>query len=216
MLICFFDILKLLKDRNTEMCIVKNKFLYKFLKRYLDISLSLILIIFFIPLILITAILIKIDTKGPVLYWAKRVGQNNKIFLMPKFRTMKVGTPVIGSIELKNPSFYVTRIGNVLRKISFDEIPQLYSVLIGDMSLVGPRPALFNELDLIGLREIKSINSLKPGLTGYAQINGRDKISKQFKVSLDYEYLKKANFCFDLIILFITIFRLKWIKDISH
>lgn len=198
------------------MCILKNKFLYKFLKRYIDILLSVILIIFLIPLILITSILIKIDSKGPVLHWAKRVGENKKIFLMPKFRTMEVGTPVIGSIELKNPSFYVTNIGSFLRKTSFDEIPQLYSVLIGHMSLVGPRPALFNELDLIELREKNSINSLKPGLTGYAQINGRDKISKEFKVSLDYEYLKKANFCFDLIILFITVFRLKWIKDISH
>ena len=198
------------------MCIVKNKLIYKNLKRLIDISLSTIIFSFFIPLILITVTLIKLDSKGPIIYWSKRVGKNNKTFLMPKFRTMKVGTPVIGSIELKNPDLYITRIGNALRKTSFDEIPQLYSVLIGDMSLVGPRPALFNELDLIELRENKSINTLKPGLTGYAQINGRDKISKQFKVSLDYEYLKKANFCFDLKILFITIFRLKWIKDISH
>jgi len=198
------------------MCIIKNKSIYKVLKRYLDISLSAILIIIFSPFILITAILIKLDSKGPIFYWANRLGENNRTFLMPKFRTMIVGTPIIASVNLKNPGLYITRIGNFLRKTSFDEIPQLYSVLIGDMSLVGPRPALFNELDLIELREKKSINSLKPGLTGYAQINGRDKISIQFKVSLDSEYLRKANFCFDLKILFITIFRLKWIKDISH
>ena len=198
------------------MCIIKNKSLYKILKRLLDISLSLILIIVLSPLKLIIAFLIKVDSKGSVIYWSKRVGKNNKIFLMPKFRTMKVGTPVIGSVELKNPSLYVTNVGKFLRKTSIDETPQLYSVLIGEMSLVGPRPALVNEFDLIELREKKSLNSLKPGLTGYAQINGRDKISKQFKVALDYEYFKKANFCFDLIILFITIFRFKWIKDISH
>ncbi len=198
------------------MCIIKNKFFYIFLKRFLDLSVSLFCLVTFMPILLLISCLIKLDSKGPILFWAKRFGKDKNIFLMPKFRTMKLGTPIIDTDSFNNPQLYVTKFGKFLRKTSFDEIPQLYSVFVGHMSLVGPRPALFNELDLINLRDSKLINSLKPGITGYAQINGRDKISKEKKVSLDYAYLLKADLCFDLLILFTTIFRLKWLKDISH
>ena len=186
------------------------------MKRFLDLSVSLFCLVAFMPVLLLISILIKLDSKGPILFWAKRFGKDKNIFLMPKFRTMKLGTPIIDTDSFNNPQLYVTKFGKFLRKTSFDEIPQLYSVFLGHMSLVGPRPALFNELDLINLRDSKMINSLKPGITGYAQINGRDKISKEKKVSLDYAYLLKADLCFDLLILFTTIFRLKWLKDISH
>lgn len=198
------------------MCFIKNQYVNNYLKRFLDIFISLFFLIIFLPLFILVGIIIKFDSEGPVLFWAKRFGKNKCLFLMPKFRTMKLGTPIIDTDNFKKPELYLTKFGKFLRKTSLDEIPQLYSVIIGDMSLVGPRPALFNENELIELRDKKKINSLKPGITGFAQINGRDKISKDKKVSLDYEYLEKINFCFDIKILLITIFKLKWLKDISH
>ena len=198
------------------MCIIKNQYINKCTKRFLDLLISILFLITFIPLFILIAILTKFDSKGPVLFWSERFGKNKTIFLMPKFRTMKLGTPIIDSDNFNKPELYLTRFGKFLRKTSFDEIPQLYSVFVGQMSLVGPRPGISNELELIKLRDKKMINSLKPGITGFAQINGRDEISKAKKVALDYEYLKEMNLCFDLKIIFITIFKFKWLKGISH
>ena len=178
------------------MCIIKNQYINKCTKRFLDLLISILFLITFIPLFILIAILTKFDSKGPVLFWSERFGKNKTIFLMPKFRTMKLGTPIIDSDNFNKPELYLTRFGKFLRKTSFDEIPQLYSVFVGQMSLVGPRPGISNELELIKLRDKKMINSLKPGITGFAQINGRDEISKAKKVALDYEYLKEMNLVF--------------------
>ena len=198
------------------MCLIKNLKITSQLKRIMDIVTSLFLLVILIPIFIIIAIFIKLDGDGPILFWSKRFGKNKILFLMPKLRTMHVDTPIIDTNSLKQTKVYITKTGRFLRKTSLDELPQLICVLIGKMSLVGPRPALFTQQDLIHLRDKNLINSLKPGITGFAQINGRDSISIQKKVSLEYEYLKKHDICFDIRILFITVFGLKWLKDISH
>ncbi len=185
------------------------------MKRVFDITLALCGgIVLFIPSILI-AILIKITSKGPILHWSDRVGISNDIFKMPKFRSMKIETPQVATHLLKNQT-YITGLGKTLRKTSLDEIPQLYSILTGDMSFVGPRPALFNQNDLIELRTEKGIHKLRPGLTGLAQINGRDDLSVPKKVSFDKDYLEKHNLLLDIKIIIITFMKVFFSKNITH
>ncbi|NOQ77303.1 MAG: sugar transferase [Methylococcaceae bacterium] len=186
------------------------------MKRLFDLILALTAYsILFIPIIIV-AILVKLTSKGPVLYWSDRVGKNNKTFRMPKFRSMKVGTPAVATHLLTEPQSVLTPIGDFLRKSSLDEIPQLWSIFIGDMSFVGPRPALFNQDDLISLRTAKGVNGLIPGLTGWAQINGRDELPIPDKVNLDVEYLNKRSFIFDLKILWLTFMKVIARDGVSH
>ncbi len=174
------------------------------MKRLFDVIFSVIIIILlFFPIILIS-ILIKITSKGSVLYWSERIGQNNNVFLMPKFRSMNENTPQLATDLLKNPGEHITGIGAFLRKTSIDELPQIWSILIGEMSFIGPRPALFNQYDLIEMRTNKSIHILKPGLTGWAQVNGRDNISLNKKIDYDYFYLKNKSFILDCKIIILT------------
>ena len=186
------------------------------IKRIFDITFSIFGIsIFFFPILLIS-ILIFFSSPGPIIHWSKRIGYDSKPFRMPKFRTMKIDTPNKASHLLNNPDFYVPRIGKLLRLSSLDELPQLISVIKGDMSLVGPRPALFNQHDLVLLRKKKYIDKLLPGITGWAQINGRDKVSISAKVKLDEEYLKKQSIYFDLKVILFTIFKIIDHNKISH
>ncbi len=174
------------------------------MKRLFDIAASLLFIVILgLPMLLVAA-LIRVTSKGPIIYWSKRVGAMNQIFLMPKFRTMRVGTPVLATHLLGQPDHYLTPIGSLLRKLSLDELPQLWSILKGEMSLVGPRPALFNQEDLIAMRTKMGIHKLTPGLTGWAQVNGRDELTIYQKVQVESEYLKRRSFWFDLKILWMT------------
>lgn len=177
--------------------------------------LAFFFLIIFSPLLILISIIIIIDSDGPVLIWSQRVGLHSKIFLMPKFRTMHIGTPNLPTNELNNPDKYITFFGKILRKFSIDEIPQLYSIIKGDMNFVGPRPALFNQYNLIELRKKFNVDSILPGITGFAQINGRDKLCDQEKVDYDLYYLLNKNFFFDLKICIFTIFKYN-IKNISH
>jgi O-antigen biosynthesis protein WbqP len=186
------------------------------MKRTVDFFISLIaLTIFFLPVLLV-AFLIKITSKGPVLYWSDRVGRNNCIFKMPKFRSMRLDTPAVATHLLENPDQWLTPIGSFLRKTSLDELPQLWSILVGDMSFVGPRPALFNQDDLIALRTQAGVHALVPGLTGWAQINGRDELPIPEKVKLDLEYLQRRSFGFDLWILWMTLLKVLRRDGVSH
>ncbi|HIL34334.1 MAG TPA: sugar transferase [Nitrospiria bacterium] len=177
------------------------------MKRVFDLLLALILIILLFALMLVIAFLVKMTSKGPVLYWSDRVGVNNTIFKMPKFRTMRQNTPTVATHLLENSDRYLTPIGGFLRKLSLDELPQLYNIGKGDISFVGPRPALFNQDDLIALRTKKGVHRLIPGLTGWAQINGRDDLPIPAKVELDAYYLNHRSFLFDLSILLMTPFK---------
>ena len=186
------------------------------MKRLFDFILSLSLgTSLFLP-ILIIAIAVKLTSKGPALYWSDRVGKKNQIFEMPKFRSMKTDTPAVATHLLDDPKSVLTPIGDFLRKSSLDELPQLWNIIKGDMSFVGPRPALFNQADLIALRTEKGINSLVPGLTGWAQINGRDELPIPDKVSLDQEYMQKQSFSFDLRILWLTFLKVLRRDGVSH
>ncbi|WP_416652657.1 sugar transferase [Candidatus Pseudothioglobus sp. Uisw_086] len=186
------------------------------MKRIFDFlfSISLLIALFF-PMILI-AIMIRIDSKGPIIYWSRRIGHKDKVFKMPKFRTMQVDSPVIATHIMENPNLYISSIGGVLRRYSLDEIPQLFSIFKGDMSFVGPRPALFNQDDLIYLRKQKGVNQLIPGLTGWAQINGRDEISITEKVNFDVEYLQQKSFLFDLKIIWKTLVKVILKESVTH
>jgi O-antigen biosynthesis protein WbqP len=164
----------------------------------------------------LTVVLVTATSKGPVLYWSPRVGRHGRIFQMPKFRTMKVGTPQVATDKLADPASRLTPVGGVLRKLSLDELPQLWSVIKGDMSLVGPRPALFNQHELIAARKARGIDALRPGITGWAQINGRDDIPEWRKVELDEEYLRRQSFWFDLQILWLTAWRVVRRDGVSH
>jgi len=186
------------------------------MKRLFDFLSALIIVVIIIAPSLIIALLIKITSKGSILFWSKRIGVNNKIFLMPKFRTMKQNTPDVATHLLKDPDQFLTSMGPFLRRTSLDEIPQLYSVLLGDMSLVGPRPALFNQEDLINLRTEKGIHKLKPGITGWAQVNGRDEITIPEKVSLEEEYLDKMSWKMDMYILWLTFVKVLKKDSITH
>jgi O-antigen biosynthesis protein WbqP len=174
------------------------------LKRLFDLFLAILLALALAIPLIVVALLVRLTSKGPALYWSDRVGRDNKIFSMPKFRSMRIGTPEVATHLLTNPSAHLTPIGPLLRKSSLDELPQLWSILTGEMSFVGPRPALFNQQDLIELRTQKGVLQLVPGLTGWAQINGRDELPIPEKVALDVEYLNKQSFWFDIRILWLT------------
>ena len=186
------------------------------LKSVLDLLLgSICLLIFIVPFAGL-ALLVKITSKGPILYWSKRVGRDNRIFIMPKFRSMRVGTPAVASHLLGQPEQYLTPIGSLLRKSSMDELPQLWSIVKGDMSFVGPRPALFNQDDLILLRTQCGVHTLTPGLTGWAQVYGRDELSIQAKVALDLEYMNRQSMLFDGHILWRTLIKVIQRDGVSH
>ena len=185
-------------------------------KRIFDISIVIIGMIFLIIPICILCLIIKLTSPGPILYWSRRVGKNNIEFMMPKFRSMKVDAPVVATHLLNNPNDWLTSIGSFIRKTSLDELPQLWSILIGDMSIVGPRPALYNQIDLITIRTNLGIHVLMPGLTGWAQINGRDEIALDDKILLDLEYLNKRSLLFDLRIIWITLKKVVYKEGILH
>jgi len=189
------------------------------MKRFFDIFLVLVSLLFLLPLALMTYLLVKLTSKGPVLYWSQRVGQNNQLFNMPKFRSMKVDTPAIATHVMQqqnNPNQYLTTVGGFIRKTSLDEIPQLWCVLKGEMSLVGPRPALFNQDDLIQLRTDYGVHALRPGITGWAQVNGRDEIAIPQKVELDSYYLNHQSLWLDSYIVFLTILKVIKQDNVSH
>jgi len=186
------------------------------MKRFIDIAFSLLAIIVFIIPIVVICVLIKITSKGPIIYWSERVGRDNTVFNMPKFRTMIVETPPVASHLLINPFQWLTPIGGFLRKSSLDELPQLFTVLLGEMSLVGPRPALFNQDDLIALRTKNFVHTLTPGLTGWAQIHGRDELPITQKVELDMYYLKNISTTLDFTILIKTIIKVLIRENITH
>ena len=186
------------------------------MKRFLDIFLGIsTATVFLVPLVFV-ALLVRLTSPGPILYWSDRVGRDNKIFKMPKFRSMRVGTPAVATHLLSNPEAHLTPIGSFLRKSSLDELPQLWSILAGDMSFVGPRPALFNQHDLIELRTQKGVHKLVPGLTGWAQVNGRDELPISQKVVLDAEYLEQQGFWFDIQILWLTFLKVVQGDGVSH
>ena len=186
------------------------------MKRTLDLLASLMaLLLLCVPLLLL-ALLVAITSKGPIFYWSDRVGQHNQIFRMPKFRTMKVGTPAVATHLLADPQAQLTPVGGFLRRTSLDELPQLWSILKGDMSWVGPRPALFNQIDLIDMRTQSDVHQLVPGLTGWAQVNGRDEIALTDKVRLDTEYLQRQSFVFDLHILWLTVRKVLHREGVTH
>ena len=186
------------------------------MKRLFDFSLALILIILFSPILAAVWLAVRATSKGPAIHWSKRIGQNNAIFLMPKFRSMKIDTPQVATHLMTNPDDYLTPIGSFLRKTSLDELPQLWSILTGEMSFVGPRPALFNQDDLVALRTENGIEKLRPGLTGWAQINGRDELEIPEKVRLEVEYKNRQSFWFDLKIMWLTAWRVLFEKGVSH
>jgi O-antigen biosynthesis protein WbqP len=186
------------------------------LKRLFDLSILVIFIVIFITPCLIIALAIKLESRGPVLFWSQRFGKSNKLFMMPKFRSMKIDSPNVASHLLINPHEYLTKVGRFLRLTSLDELPQLCSILIGDMSFVGPRPALFSQQDLIDARTTLGIDKLKPGLTGWAQINGRDEITLKRKVELEEEYLEKQSLLFDIKILFLTVIKVITRNGVNH
>lgn len=186
------------------------------LKRAFDLFLALCLGLLLLLPILAAALAVRITSPGPVLYWSDRVGRRNRIFRMPKFRSMMMETPVVATHLLADPAAYLTPIGSFLRKTSLDELPQLWSIFKGDMSFVGPRPALFNQNDLIAMRTEQGVDCLIPGLTGWAQINGRDELSIAEKVRLDAEYLRRQSISFDLLVLWLTFLQVLRRDGVSH
>lgn len=186
------------------------------MKRLMDVVLGVLAATVLLAPIAVVALLVRLTSSGPALYWSDRVGRDNKIFKMPKFRSMRVGTPAVATHLLANPKAHLTPIGSFLRKSSLDELPQLWSILVGNMSFVGPRPALFNQYDLIELRTQKGVHVLVPGLTGWAQVNGRDELPIPQKVALDVEYLQRRSFWFDLRILWMTVLKVLKRDGVSH
>jgi O-antigen biosynthesis protein WbqP len=185
-------------------------------KRLFDLILTLLLAPLALPLSLLTWFLVRLTSQGDALYWSDRVGQHNRIFKMPKFRSMRVGTPAVATHLLEDVHSHLTPIGSFLRKSSLDELPQLWSVFNGDMSLVGPRPALFNQDDLIAIRTQAGVDALRPGITGWAQVNGRDELAIADKVKLDAEYLIRQSFVFDFYILWLTALKVLRRDGVSH
>lgn len=186
------------------------------MKRVFDVMAAVLALLVLSPLLLGLALAVRLDSKGPVLYWSDRVGRDNRIFRMPKFRSMRVGTPAVATHLLLDPDEYLTSVGRLLRRTSLDELPQLWSILVGEMSFVGPRPALFNQDDLIALRTEAGVHRLLPGLTGWAQINGRDEIPIPEKVALDAAYLNRRSLLFDLNIIALTFVKVLCRDDVSH
>ena len=186
------------------------------MKRFFDLSLVFVAIsLLALPIVLVW-VAVRLTSRGQAIYWSDRVGIHNKIFRMPKFRTMVEGTPAVATHLLNDPNAYLTPIGGFLRKSSLDEFPQLWSILVGDMSLVGPRPALFNQDDLIALRTAMGVHEVLPGLTGWAQVNGRDELPIPEKVKLDAEYLRRQSFWFDIQILWMTVLKVLRRDGVSH
>lgn len=186
------------------------------MKRLFDLLLALVATAMLAVLILIVALAVRLTSPGPVLYWSDRVGRHNRIFRMPKFRSMRIDTPAVATHLLENPAQWLTPIGSFLRKSSLDELPQLWSILKGDMSFVGPRPALFNQDDLIALRTQAGVHELPPGLTGWAQVNGRDELPIPQKVALDADYLVRCSLSFDIYILWLTALKVVRRDGVSH
>lgn len=186
------------------------------MKRAFDLVLAFFASLLLAIPILIVALMVKLTSPGPVLYWSERVGRRNQNFYMPKFRSMRVGTPAVATHLLKNPNEFLTPIGSFIRRTSLDELPQLWCIWRGDMSFVGPRPALFNQYDLIEARTAVGVDQLTPGLTGWAQVNGRDDLPIPRKVELDREYLLRRSFAFDLRILWLTAINVLRRKGVSH
>jgi O-antigen biosynthesis protein WbqP len=186
------------------------------MKRLVDLILTLAAVLLLLLPVIMIAVLVKLTSKGPALYWSDRVGINNAIFRMPKFRSMKVDTPAVATHLLQDPKSVLTPIGDFLRKSSLDELPQLWCILKGDMSFVGPRPALFNQDDLVALRAEQGVHQLVPGLTGWAQVNGRDELPIHQKVAFDVEYLKYQTFWFDIKILWLTLLKVLQRNGVSH
>ncbi len=186
------------------------------MKRLFDLGLVVVATLFLALPLATLALTVRLTSSGPVLYWSDRVGRHNRIFKMPKFRSMRIDTPVVASHLLENPAQWLSPVGPFLRKSSLDELPQLWSILLGDMSFVGPRPALFNQLDLIELRTQQGVHTLVPGLTGWAQVNGRDELSIPEKVALDAEYLRRRGFWFDIKILWLTALKTMKKDGVSH
>lgn len=186
------------------------------MKRIFDLAVSFLLIVLFSMPIIFIGLLVRLTSSGPVFYWSTRVGRDNRYFEMPKFRSMRIDTPSVATNELQNPDQWLTPVGSLLRKSSLDELPQLWSIIKGDMSLVGPRPALFNQNDLIDLRTEMGVHVLVPGLTGWAQVNGRDEIDVSKKVALDVDYLQRRSFLFDLKILWMTVLKVLARDGVSH
>lgn len=186
------------------------------MKRTFDLVMGLLLLVVLVIPMLLVAFLVRTISKGSVLYWSDRIGQNNVIIKMPKFRTMRVNTPAVATHLMSDPDEYLSPIGGFLRRSSLDELPQLYSILKGDMSFVGPRPALFNQDDLVALRTEKGVDNLKPGLTGWAQVNGRDELLITEKVALDVEYMERQSFWLDLKILWLTLLKVLGQDGITH
>ena len=190
--------------------------MFELFKRVFDFVAALLLIAALgLPLLVIAGV-VRLTSRGPALYWSDRVGQSNHLFSMPKFRSMYVGTPPVATHLLANPDAHITPVGKFLRKSSLDELPQLWSVLVGDMSLVGPRPALFNQDDLIKARTDAGVHALRPGITGWAQVNGRDELPIPDKVALDAAYLRERSFSLDLRILWMTLWKVVRRDGVSH
>ena len=186
------------------------------MKRLFDLMLAAVAACFLLVPVLIVAALVRLTSKGPALYWSDRVGRHNAIFKMPKFRSMRVGTPAVATHLLADARSHLTPMGSFLRKSSLDELPQLWSILVGDMSFVGPRPALFNQQDLIDLRTEQGVHTLVPGLTGWAQVNGRDELPIPEKVKLDVAYLQRQSLWFDVRILWMTFVKVLMRDGVSH
>lgn len=186
------------------------------MKRFFDLIFAILAAVILVIPVILVAIAVRLTSRGPVLYWSDRVGKDNKIFRMPKFRSMRVGTPAVATHLLADPKAHLTPIGSFLRKSSLDELPQLWSILVGDMSFVGPRPALFNQQDLIEQRTQFGIHALVPGLTGWAQVNGRDELPIPEKVKLDAEYLQRRSLWFDIWILWMTFVKVLRRDGVTH
>lgn len=186
------------------------------MKRTFDLTLAILASLVLLVPIGLVSLFVKLTSQGPIVYWSDRVGRENKIFRMPKFRTMRIDTPAVATHLLSNPEQFLTPIGSFLRRSSLDELPQLWSILRGDMSFVGPRPALFNQDDLIALRTRYGIDQMIPGLTGWAQINGRDELPIPEKVQLDVEYMQRQSFWFDLKIIILTFLKVLKKDGITH
>ena len=186
------------------------------MKRFFDLCLGLSAAVILLLPVVVVALAVRLTSKGPALYWSDRVGLDNHIFRMPKFRSMRVGTPAVATHLLQDPNAHLTPIGSFLRKSSLDELPQLWSILKGDMSFVGPRPALFNQDDLIALRTASDVQRLLPGLTGWAQVNGRDELPISEKVKLDVEYMQVQSLWFDIRILWLTFVKVVRRDGVTH
>jgi O-antigen biosynthesis protein WbqP len=186
------------------------------MRRLFDFFLSAFAIVVLAIPLLITAAVVHFTSPGPILFWSKRIGRNNQIFSMPKFRSMRIDTPAVATHLLQHPDQWLTPIGSFLRRSSLDELPQLWCILKGDMSFVGPRPALFNQDDLIAMRTERGVHQLVPGLTGWAQVNGRDELPVSKKVDLDFEYLQRKSFLFDLKIIWMTALKVVVRDGVSH